>query len=222
MKIQDLAFNCKISFNPDPTKQVKKVMFSKKIIPGAHPTLFFKNSLIEQDTTQKRLGLMLGHKLTFQYHVNKKIKKTMKQIGLLRKLQFILRQKSLLVIDKLFIRPHLDYSDVVYDQPSNEVFSNKLETVQWNAALEITVAIKGTSREKLQQELGLKFLQQRRWMRRLCLFYKVVSTKLPVYIYYFIPPVRQSQRHPAIFNSISCRAECFKNSFFSLLYWWME
>ena len=130
MKIQDLAFNCKISFNPDPTKQVKKVMFSKKIIPGAHPSLFFKNSLIEQDTTQKRLGLMLGHKLTFQYHVNKKIKKTMKQIGLLRKLQFILRQKSLLVIDKLFIRPHLDYSDVVYDQPSNEVFSNKLETVQ--------------------------------------------------------------------------------------------
>ena len=28
---------------------------------------------------------------------------------------------------------------------------------------------------------------------RLCLFYKVVSTKLPAYIYDFIPPVRQSQ-----------------------------
>ena len=51
-------------------------------------------------------------------------------------------------------------------------------------------------------------------MRRLCLFYKVVSTKLPAYIYDFIPPVRQSQRHSNTFNSFSCRTECFKNSFF--------
>ena len=80
---------------------------------------------------------------------------------------------------KLFIRPHLDYGDVVYDQPSNDVFSNKLETVQYNVALAITGAIKGTSREKLYQELGLEYLQQRRWMRRLWLFYKVALTKLP-------------------------------------------
>ena len=46
------------------------------------------------------------------------------------------------------------------------------------------------------------------------LFYKVVSTKLPAYIYDIIPPVRQSQRHPNTFNSISCRTEYFKNSFF--------
>ena len=54
-----------------------------------------------------------------------------------------------------FIRPHLDYGDVVYDQPSNDAFSNKLETVQYNAVLAITGAIKDTSREKLYQELGL-------------------------------------------------------------------
>ena len=51
-------------------------------------------------------------------------------------------------------------------------------------------------------------------MRRLCLFYKVVSTKLPAYIYDFIPPVRKSQRHPNTFNSFSCRTEYFKNSLF--------
>ena len=51
-------------------------------------------------------------------------------------------------------------------------------------------------------------------MRRLCLFYKVVSDKLPAYIYDFIPSVRQSQRHPNTFNSFSCRTEYFKNSFF--------
>ena len=116
----------------------------------------------------------------------------------------------------------MEYGDVVYDQPSNDAFSNKLETVQYNAALAITGAIKGTSREKLYQELGLEYLQQRRWMRRLCLFYKVVSTKLPAYIYDVIPLVRQSQRHPNTVNSISCRTDYFNNLFFPLRYWWME
>ena len=137
----------------------------------------------------------------------------MKGIGLLRKLRSILTRTSLLTIYKSFIRPHLDYGDIVYDQPSNDAFSNKLETVRYNAALAIMRAVKGTSREKLYQELGLEYLHQRRWMRRFCLFYKVVSTKLPAFIYDTIPPVSQSQRHPNTFNSISCRTEYFKNSF---------
>ena len=41
----------------------------------------------------------------------------MEGIGLLRKLQAILTRTSLLTIYKLSIRPHLDYGDVVYDQP---------------------------------------------------------------------------------------------------------
>ena len=122
----------------------------------------------------------------------------MKGIGFLQKLHSILLRTSLVTIYKLFIRLHLDYGDVVYDQPSNDAFSNKLETVQYNAALAITGAIKGTSCEKLHQELGLEYLQQRRCMRRLCLFSKVASTKLPAYIYDIIPSVRQSQRHPNI------------------------
>ena len=137
----------------------------------------------------------------------------MKGIGLLRKLRSILTRTSLLTIYKSFIRRHLDYGDIVYDQPSNDAFSNKLETVRYNAALAIMRAVKGTSREKLYQELGLEYLHQRRWMRRFCLFYKVVSTKLTAFIYDTIPPVSQSQRHPNTFNSISCRTEYFKNSF---------
>ena len=50
-------------------------------------------------------------------------------------------------------------------------------------------------------------------MRCLCLFYKVVSTKLPSYIYDIIPPGSQSHRHRNTFNYISCRTEYFKNLF---------
>ena len=51
----------------------------------------------------------------------------MKGIGLLRKLQSILTRTSLLTIYKSFIRPHLDYGDVVYDQPSSDAFLTNLK-----------------------------------------------------------------------------------------------
>ena len=76
VKIGNWVFNWEMSFNPDHTKQAKEVIFSKKkIIPATHPSLFFNNSLIEQDTTQKHLTLTLDHKLTFRCHVKEKIKK---------------------------------------------------------------------------------------------------------------------------------------------------
>ena len=45
-------------------------------------------------------------------------------------------------------------------------------------------------------------------------YFTVISTKLPVYIYDFIPPVRQSQTHPNTFNFFTCRAEYFKKTHF--------
>ena len=51
----------------------------------------------------------------------------MKRIGLLQKRQSILLRKSLLTIYKSFIRPHLDYGDVVYDQPSSDAFLTNLK-----------------------------------------------------------------------------------------------
>ena len=63
----------------------------------------------------------------------------------------------------MFIRSHLDYVDVIYDQHYNNSFHQKLESIQYNAALAIAGAIRGYSREKLNQELGLESLIQQRW-----------------------------------------------------------
>ena len=70
----------------------------------------------------------------------------------------------------------MDYGDVVYDQPSNDAFSNKIETVQYNAALAIMGAIKGHL-AKNYQELELEHLQQKRWTRCLCLVYTLFQLK---------------------------------------------
>ena len=90
-------------------------------------------------------------------------------------LQPILPRRSLLTIYKSLIKPHLDYGDVIMTN-LDASFSNKTEPVQYTTAVAITGAIKGSSRHKLCQELGLEHLQQRRWIRRLCFLHKFLST----------------------------------------------
>ena len=121
----------------------------------------------------KHLGLTLDEKLSFIDFINDNINITLKGVGLLRKMSTLLPQQSLLTIYISFTRPHLGYGDVVYDQPLNESLFSRIESVQYKVALAITGAIQGSSREKLYQELGLEHLHQRRWIKRLCLFYKV-------------------------------------------------
>ena len=57
---------------------------------------------------------------------------------------------------KSFAQPHLDYGDVLYDQPNNNGLCQKIGSIQYNAALAITFAIKVTSQMKLHNELGLE------------------------------------------------------------------
>ena len=79
----------------------------------------------------------------------------MKGKGAIKRLSKMLPQHSLLIIYKSFTRPHLDYGDILYEQP-NKSFCQKIETAQYNA---ITGTIKGTSQIKLYNELGLESLE---------------------------------------------------------------
>ena len=132
-------------FNPDPNKQTQEVLFSSKIEKLSQPSLIFNNNIVTQSLTQKHLGMLLDTKLGFQEHLKSIFSKVNKTIGLLRKLHRILPRSPLLTIYKSFIRPHLDYGDIIYDQAYNASFHQKLGSVQYNAAL----AIRGTSKEKL-------------------------------------------------------------------------
>ena len=161
--------------------------------------------------------MFLDSKLNFSEHLKTIFQKTNKTIGLLRKLQTLLPRAPLITIYKSFIRPHLDYGDMIYDQTFNMLFQQKVETIQYNAALAITGAIRGSSREKLYQELGLETLQQRRWYRKLCCFYKILKSQSPKYLYSIIPihnmsyRTRQCNKIPAI----NVKHDFFKNNFFS-------
>ena len=113
----------------------------------------FKNN-ISQASLEKHLGLTLDNKLTFDQHLTIVSNKISKTIGLLRKLQNILPRPAHLTIHKCFIRPHLEYGDIIYDHAYNLSFYQKLESIQYNAALALTGEIRDSSRGRLYQEQG--------------------------------------------------------------------
>ena len=165
--INNWAFQWKMNFNPDPTKQAHEVIFSRKTKEIYHPPLVFNNTNVSQSSSQKHLGVILDSKLIFDEHLKMISLKISKTLGLLRKLHNLLPRSALITIYKAFVRPYLDYGDILYDQAYNMSFHHKLESIQYNACLAITGAIRGTSKEKLYQELGLESLQLRCWHRKL-------------------------------------------------------
>ena len=66
------------------------------------------------------------------------------------------------LLSKSFIRPHLDYANIIFDKFSNADFSNQIKSAQYNAALAITGTKRGKSKEKLYQELGFETIKKKR------------------------------------------------------------
>ena len=116
----------------------------------------------------------------------------------------------MLTIYKAFLQPLVDYGDTVYDQPHFESFYNKLESVQYKAALATTGAIQGTSHDKHYQELGLALLKLRRWYKRLSCMFKIMKKEAPNYLINLIlkceQTIRTKNNHVPSYHS---RTDCF-------------
>ena len=65
--------------------------------------------------------------------------------------------------------------------------TQRLESVQYNAALAITGCFSRASREKLYAELGIESLADRRQCRKLCVYYKIVEGTAPSYLVEYLP-----------------------------------
>ena len=111
------------------------------------------------------------------------ILKVNKTICLLRKLQLRL---SSVTIYKSFVRPHLDYGDIIFGQAFNNSFYQRMESTWYNAALAITGTILGTSKERPYHQLGSESLQSRRCFRELSLFYKIMNNKASLHLFNLI------------------------------------
>ena len=125
------------------------------------------------------------------------------------------------------MRPHLDYGDVIYHIPAKVCnysqniilpsLMEKIELIQYSAALTITRAWKGKSREKIYAELGCESLSCRRWSRRMTLCYKIMNNLTPQYTEDLIPTPHQSKyalRNHDTVGRIGARTEKCQSSFY--------
>ena len=71
--------------------------------------------------------------------------------------------------------------------------------------------------DRLLEELGWETLSNRRWYRRLCLFYKIVNNQNPQYLRDYIPDENEIQyilRRPTLFREGISHTLRFSKSFF--------
>ena len=93
--IYQWAHQWKMEFNPDPTKQATEVLFSCKKSSPNHPKLIFNGTYLAKANEQKHLVLILDSRLTFESHINDKIIKAKKNLGIIKYLSNFLPIKTL-------------------------------------------------------------------------------------------------------------------------------
>ena len=89
---------------------------------------------------------------------------------------------------KLYVRPYLDYGDVIYQNQRSDLM-NLTEPVQYKAALIVSGCWQGTRRKKLHNDLGWESLSERRWSRRMITFYKILNGMAPSYLLDHLPEI---------------------------------
>ena len=91
------------------------------------------------------------------------------------------------------------------------------------AALAITGAVRGTSREALYREVVLESLQKRRWYRKLCYFLKIFKGQSSDYLSKILPNIKRAYntRNVDYIHCFNTKHIFFRNSFFpsTLIEW---
>ena len=189
LDIQHWAYQWKMEFNPDPTKQATEVLFLCKKSSPNHPQLIFNGIAVAKSNDHKHLGLILDSRLSFDKHHKM-------NAGILKHPSKFFPLKTLDQMYKAFVRSRLDYCDIIYHIPSHQNHQGvtlnssmgKVERVQYQAALAISGAWRGSSCSKLYEELGWESLSDRRMCRRILQIHKICNNKTPSYLNDLLPP----------------------------------
>ncbi|MEW8548206.1 MAG: reverse transcriptase family protein [Candidatus Thiodiazotropha sp.] len=203
-----------VSFQPTKTKSL---IISKKRHKVDHPVLIMNQTRIDEVSQHKHLGIVLSDDLSWTNHIETISAKAWQRIGLLRRYKFLLDRASLQKMYVSFIRPLLEYGDIIWD---NCTAANKraLENIQVEALRITTGGTKVCSIQKLYDDSNWETLQTRRNNHKLCQLYKMINGLTPNYLYQLLPSrVHQASRYPlrnsSDFSVPASRTTTYCNSF---------
>ena len=204
-----------VNFNPQKTETL---LISRKPDNNIHPPLYFDNTQVKEVTNHKHLGLLFNNTCHWGEHIEMITSKANKKLNVLRTLKFDLDRQTLQIMYFSFIRPILEYGDIIFDNcPS--YCSDKLENINTEAARIVTGATKLVSLSALYAECGWEKLETRREKHKLIQLYKIKNNLTPDYLSSLLPPVHQQQHNYNTRNSQNmvsyhCRTAYHHNSFF--------
>ena len=89
-KISNWAYKRKMIFNPDLSKEVQEIIFSRKSYKINQPITTFNTIPVARTPYQEHLGLYPDETLNFNHRINAKISKALKGIGIIKRLSHIL------------------------------------------------------------------------------------------------------------------------------------
>ena len=199
-----------------PIKQEAFTVTKKRYKPY-HPPLYMGNTQIKEVDSHKHLGIEFTNDMSWKNHINSIASKAYKRLGILRKHKFNLDRCSLDKMYKVFIRPLLEYGNIIWDNCSQEN-KKSLENIQLDALRISTGATKLCSVQKLYNETGFQTLESRRKKQKICQLYKITKNQTPEYLKRLLPPRVQEQsryhlRNPNNFMVPVTRTTFFFNSF---------
>lgn len=177
-KINDWSKKWLVSFNPSKTECMT---ISNKIKKPFHPSLIFDDVHLKEVESHKHLGVIFSSNLSWNQHIDEMISKAYARLGQMRKVKFLLDRNCLQKIYFSFIRPALEYADIIWDNLP-EYLSRKIENIQLEAARIVTGGNRMASIAFLYRETGWVLLSKRRENHRLVQFFKMFHCKTPEYL----------------------------------------
>ena len=157
--VTNWAHQWKMIFNPDLTKQAIEVIFSVKKNKPQHPDLTMNGVPVAKNDHTKHLGVYLDSVLNFSKHVKEAVLKALKGLSLLKYLSKYVDSYVLNLSYKFYVRPHLDYGDIIYHNQRSDLMK-LIEQVQYKAALIVSVVGRElVERDYMRNLVGNRFVK---------------------------------------------------------------
>ena len=212
--ISQWAASWLVLFNPTKTESL---IFTRKLNKPVHPPLYMNDHQLIEVETHKHLGVYFSTDCTWHKHIDCIKEKAWGRINVMRKLKFKLDRKSLEIIYMVFIRPLLEYANVIWDN-CTLYEKQELDKIQDEAVRIATRTTKLISFDCLYNELKWESLGKRRRNHKLTLFFKMYTNLFPSYLSDLVPQTvssvsRYNLRNSHALQTVDARSNNYYCSF---------
>ena len=168
--IEEWAKQWIVKFSPSKTESM--VLSLKTKSNKLFPRLLVCNTPIANVQSHKHIGLWISNNFKRNTHINSLVDKCSRHLGILKTLKYKLNRKALETIFTLYVRPILEYADIIWSGAPQHLLS-KLDYILTNKAMRIITGTPARSSiSALYNETGWLSLSKRRAIHVLKMMFK--------------------------------------------------